>query len=136
MQLAPQQRRALSSALKEHLKEKQLSFSAFSGESGINSNTISRLTHPDKFDRVQTDTRKKLERAMGAKFDALIGGHDAASHLVHRANGNGRAMKPANDPASAYTAKRMLVIELCGSRINIPAGVEVSILDSSTIRVR
>lgn len=132
MQLATSQRQALAAALKGHLKSRKLSFSAFAQESKINNNTVSKLTQPDRFDSVQSTTKKKLERALGRSWTELIGASDAAPRLVRPANGHVKA----NGDTSERPMKRMLVIELCGSRINIPAGVEVSILDSTTLRVR
>lgn len=136
MQLATPNRRALAAAVKAHLKSNQLSFSKFAEKSGINPNTISRLTQPDKFDRVQSETRKKLVSALGTSWDALIranGNGHAAPQVVHRANGH---VKPANDSVARNSARRMIVIDLCGSRVTIPAGFEVSIMDETTIRVR
>ena len=134
MHLATQQRNALAHALKSHLKSGNLSFSGFAESSGINPNTISRLTHPDKFDRVQKDTQRKLERALGSKWNTLIGEGrtDAAPRLVQRANGH---VKNGSDKANGAT-KRMLVVELSGTRVLIAEGLEASILDPTTIRVR
>ena len=132
MQLATSQRRAISAALKAHLKSKKLTFSSFAKESGINNNTLSKLTQPDKFDSVQSSTKLKLEKSLGIKWEQLVGESDAAPQVARHANGRVKH----DDHPNGSAMKRMLVIELCGSRINIPAGVEVSILDGSTIRVR
>lgn len=133
MQLATSQRRALSAALKAHLKSRKLTFTAFSAESGINNNTLSRLTQPDKFDSVQSGTQKKIAKSLGKSWDDIVGQSDAAPRVAHRANGH---MKTSDVRTNGHSMTRMIVIELCGSRVSVPAGREVSILDDTTIRVR
>ena len=140
MELQAQERRALSRHLKQHLAAHKLSYTAFAQASGINNNTVARLTHPDKFAIVQKGTRKRLERALGLTWKQLLigepgeakanGAHENTEVKVERANGsNGHG-------AERHPARRMLVIEMAGSRILIPVGAEVSILDETTIRVR
>jgi hypothetical protein len=92
---------------------------------------------------VQKATRKRLERALGLTWKQLISdaeakpnGSNGLAHVkVERANGaNGHGAN--GHGAERQPAKRMLVIEMAGSRILIPVGAEVSILDETTIRVR
>lgn len=132
MQLSLQQRRAVAAALKSHLKNHNLSFAAFAEETGINNNTVSKLTQPDKFENVQKSTQRRVAKALGVEWNKLIANGHAAPRLVRPANGHVKAEHHRVFGA----AQRMLVIELAGSRISIPAGVDISILDSSTIRVR
>lgn len=129
MQLSAPQRRALASRIKAHMKQHSLSFVAFGERAGINGNTLSRLTDPSKFERVQSETRAALVKAMGKSWESLT-----AATVNGHAKKNGNETTPK--PVVGTPVKRMLVIEVGGSKILVPSGVEVSILDESTIRIR